>query len=124
MHQISREVLASQLLRQLREDGGFTIDPKTWEPANFKTGYFVSVSGFETKYSASIFTHGVFSSTIRSYSSLGSGMSYFIGAWEDNGFYYFDLSLWIEDKEDAIEFGRANDQLAIWDIAKCESIKI
>ncbi len=40
-----------------------------------------------------------------------------IGSWVHDGKLYVDISAYHPEFEDALEWGRANDQIAIWDIA-------
>lgn len=43
----------------------------------------------------------------------------YVGVWTNpvSGVTYYDRSVWVADLNDAIELGKAKDQLAIWDIA-------
>lgn len=49
-----------------------------------------------------------------------------VGGWlnEDNSKYYFDSCRVFTDREKAIEFGKENQQIAIFDIDKLELIKL
>ena len=49
-----------------------------------------------------------------------------VGGWlnEDNRKYYFDSCMVFTDREKAIEFGKENQQIAIFDIDKLELIKL
>lgn len=49
-----------------------------------------------------------------------------VGGWlnEENGKYYYDSCRIFQDRNEAIEFGRANHQLAIFDITNLELIKL
>jgi len=49
---------------------------------------------------------------------------YFIGSWLTRSRYYIDLSVYLEDKEDAIRLGLKHHQEAIYDIKNKEDIKI
>ena len=46
----------------------------------------------------------------------------YLGAWIDEGITYIDISVLVENKEDALELGKVNNQLAIYDIENNESI--
>lgn len=46
----------------------------------------------------------------------------FIGLWLDNGIMYVDISINIIDKVEALEFGKYNKQLAIYDLVNNDSI--
>ena len=47
-----------------------------------------------------------------------------LGAWIDGDHIYFDVSEIILDRTNAIDFGHANGQLAIYDIAAGETIRL
>lgn len=49
-----------------------------------------------------------------------------MGGWlnEENGLFYFDSVRVFDSREEAIEFGRANRQLAIYDLTRRELIKL
>lgn len=72
-----------------------------YTPLNPKRGYWVAYAELPTEYPDS--------RTI-------------VGIWTDtDGKVYRDLTLWISDLYIALDFGRANKQKAIWDIANnCE----
>lgn len=48
------------------------------------------------------------------------------GGWYDSesGLYYYDATVIFEDRAEAIEAGRANDQIAIFDLANLEEIRL
>ena len=48
----------------------------------------------------------------------------YIGIWTDNGITYVDRSYHFLRLETAVAFGKLFDQLAIWDCAKRESIRL
>ena len=48
----------------------------------------------------------------------------YIGGWNDGKRDYFDLSLNVKTLEEAIEIGKQNNQLAIFDLQTFESIEI
>lgn len=45
-----------------------------------------------------------------------------IGGWRENGKYYFDASIIVQDKEEAIRIGKKNEQIAIYDFQAGEPI--
>lgn len=46
----------------------------------------------------------------------------FLGLWIDGGKIYIDLSIRIEDRQEAIETGKKYNQIALWDWNKKESL--
>ena len=49
---------------------------------------------------------------------------YVLGLWENQGKLYIDVSINYQDLETAKSFGKANEQLAIWDLKNNKEIKI
>ena len=54
------------------------------------------------------------------------GRTLAFGGWYDSesGFYYYDATVIYQDREEAIEAGRANEQIAIFDLANLEEIRL
>jgi hypothetical protein len=46
----------------------------------------------------------------------------FLGAWLDEGLLYIDLSMHIENKDEALKLAKDNHQKAIWDVKNNKSI--
>lgn len=48
------------------------------------------------------------------------------GGWynSENGQYYYDATIIVYDLEKALELGRANDQIAIFDLTNCKEIRL
>lgn len=55
------------------------------------------------------------------FSLLKSNENY-LGTWEDNGKIYIDISINFTSKEKALQVAKSNNQLAIFDLQKMESI--
>lgn len=121
---ISRDLGVYALYNHLNQEGGFTVDPTTLEHVSFDTGFFVSVKGFEYKVNSSLVNFEVFKATLDSYCRLAAKLGYYFGAWVENSHIFFDLSIHVENKEDAIKTGVANAQLAIWDVANSQAISL
>lgn len=49
-----------------------------------------------------------------------------VGGWlnEENGLYYFDSDKVFKDRDEAIKFGKENEQIAIFDLNNLEVIKL
>lgn len=111
-----------QLAEVIRSSGGGTFDYNL-DPVLRDNGYFVSVKGHEQ-----VIPIDQLSEVLESYiGKVGEFMEedeLFLGAWVENDQVYLDISRWFENKEEAIDFGRANDQRAIWDIKNNDSLYI
>lgn len=55
-----------------------------------------------------------------------NGRALAFGGWYDSesGLFYYDATLIYQDREKAIEAGRANEQIAIFDLANLEEIRL
>ena len=55
-----------------------------------------------------------------------NGRTLAFGGWYDSesGLYYYDATVIFQDRAEAIEAGRANDQIAIFDLANLEEIRL
>lgn len=110
-----------QYSRLIRQNGGLTEDSAGNSP---KTGYMVSLKGREVK------LEGV--STMSDfrldevckvyYNQIDWKPNLYFGAWVDGDDLYLDVSTNIEDREVAVAFGRANEQISIYGIESNEVI--
>lgn len=105
-------------------------DGYTWGPAGRHvptTGFMVSIPGHEQAIPREVLDAVEVAKYIGdTYDKVMATDSLFWGAWvnEDNDQVYFDLSMHIEDRAEAIAFGRLADQLAIWDVANEDEIRL
>ena len=55
-----------------------------------------------------------------------NGRTLAFGGWYDSesGLYYYDATVIFPDRKEAIEAGRANEQIAIFDLGKLEEIRL
>ena len=55
-----------------------------------------------------------------------NGRTLAFGGWYDSesGLYYYDATVIFQDRKEAIEAGRANEQIAIFDLANLEEIRL
>ena len=55
-----------------------------------------------------------------------NGRTFAFGGWYDSesGWYYYDATVIFENRAEAIEAGRANEQIAIFDLANLEEIRL
>lgn len=89
---------------------GFTVNAETLQPVT--RGYAVAVAGTQNSFGLEGLANVV------KYVSDHPEINAF-GGWYNskNNMYYFDATVIVEDLKKALELGRANKQLAIFDLA-------
>ena len=110
----------NELIKEIIKNGGSTLT-KDLNKAELKKGYMVSLEGAESQvkkddYKAIIKAIEEKQEIIKDTSKL------YIGLWVDNGMMYIDISINIDDKIEALEFGKKNKQLAIYDLENDKSL--
>lgn len=120
------------LLEKTLKNGGLTIDENGNELSK-TNGYMVSLLDTETtiyiKDKSMLELYQLFIKLIESKKQTIEqikkvNQSLYIGLWIDNDILYFDISICIQRKSDAITTGKNNLQLAIYDLATQESISL
>ena len=109
----------SELKQMVKNNGGFSINPLGECP---KTGYMVSVKDLY-KINLDIIDQD----DVNFASDIAKEVDGYIGGWldtqSDSPFnFYMDISVNIQDKEQALKIARENNQLAIFDVVNCETI--
>ena len=102
------------------ENGG-----ATYNLANGGTvhdGYMVSKKGFEMKFEPEVDVTKAVCQYIKEYGFELYEPENYIGAWIDKGVLYFDISNNYKSRSEAIKKGYENEQIAIFDVAKMDSI--
>lgn len=103
--------------------GSFYFDGS---PVSVKSGYAVSLDGFETMTPveglSAIQFDNLLSDVVRKVDGLADPATHFVGAWIDGDNLYVDLSVHVQDKDTAIAKAKAGSQLAIWDFERNESV--
>lgn len=97
---------------------GFTIDARTGEiPAS---GYCVAIAQTQNSHGP----EGL--ARVLSLIQSGTTRATCIGGWLDTetGRYYYDATVVLTDRAEAIALGRANKQLAIFHLDTCEEIRL
>lgn len=96
---------------------GFTVNAETLQPVT--RGYAVAVAGTQNSFGLEGLANVV------KYVSNHPKVNAF-GGWynSENGMYYFDAVVIVKDLKDAKELGRANKQLAIFDLANLCEIRL
>lgn len=107
-----------QLYNQLINNKGFTVD-KDLNVIKDK-GYFVSIQRTQTTIPINVFSYEVFFSLMEGYMELPN----LIGGWIDSNLVYIDSTILINDLPTAINIALSNNQLAIFDNEKQETIYI
>jgi hypothetical protein len=108
---------ASQLLRvACANKDGFTVDARTLQPVT--SGFAVACKETQNSFGAA--------GLERVIKFVDAGGAQCFGGWMDQatGLYYWDATLIYTDRAAAIEAGRANDQIAIFDLGNLEEIRL
>lgn len=103
---------------------GFTILPITGEPAT--SGFAVAIKGNEKRIPGDEITPDLIAAFRRESWDLFSDIEgAHWGGWYDtkNDVYVFDVSVVLDDAEEAVKLGRENDQDAIFDLTNFEEIR-
>lgn len=106
------------IIREIKENNGGTYN-KELKSINATSGYMVSLLGYERKCKTIEEIEKAITENMEIIRGLDSA---YLGAWIDEGITFIDISVLVENKEDALELGKINNQLAIYDIKNNESI--
>lgn len=100
------------ILNYIDNNGGITLNKES-KKAELKRGFTVSLYGSEYKTN----DKKEVSKKINEYiNNIQDKKGLFVGVWLDGGFYYIDYSINIIDEVEALEFGKKNKQISIYDI--------
>ena len=99
------------IIKQTLKNGGFT-------PDNVKGRYIVATPNNETITPIKHFNK----SLVRAYLRLASEQSLTIGTWVNKGKVYLDTIKGFEDLEEALNFARLSNQIAIYDRLESKEI--
>jgi hypothetical protein len=123
---ISFDVLATNVLRDLLAFGGSTQSAVPGVPG-VTSGYGVSLPGHERRIPVRTAYRGL-AEDIKQYAELKrfhlARPGIYLGAWIDDGIVYLDLTEVVHDRATAERLGYDRDQLAVWDFAKSEEIRM
>jgi len=109
-------------VKDIVKNKGATLT-KTLRKSILKTGYMVSIKGYEIQVDASDFTK--LSNEIFKTQQLSKfHKNSYIGIWIEDEIAYIDLSINIKDLKEATSFGTENEQLAIYGIKNSELLYI
>ena len=106
------------IIEEIKENNGGTYN-KEYKTINAKKGFMVSLQGYEKKCKTDEETEKAIKENMEIIKGLDNA---YLGAWIDEGITYIDISVLVENKEDAMELGKINNQLAIYDLQNNDSI--
>ena len=103
---------------------GFTVNAANLQPVT--TGFAVAMKQTQNSFGAEGLAK--VANVIEELQASGNfnGRTLAFGGWYDSesGLYYYDATVIFQDRAEAIEAGRANDQIAIFDLANLEEIRL
>ena len=103
---------------------GFTVNASNLQPVT--TGFAVAMKQTQNSFGAEGLAK--VANVIEELQASGNfnGRTLAFGGWYDSesGLYYYDATVIFQDRAEAIEAGRANDQIAIFDLANLEEIRL
>lgn len=105
----------NNIIETIKENGGMTLG------LNASKGYMVSLYGYEftTKNEDEVLKK------INEYKKIIENKAgCYVGVWLEDGLYYIDVSILIDNFNEALEVGKKNKQLAIYDLKNNNSIYI
>lgn len=96
---------------------GYTVDAQTLEPVT--TGYAVAVADTQDSFGPEGLAKVV--RYLQDHPEVNA-----FGGWynSENGQYYYDATIIVNDLNQAIELGRAHGQIAIFDLTNCKEIRL
>jgi len=91
-----------------------------------KTGYMVSIDGYEERHECSNILNHVLRAYVVRYNEILSDGETFLGGWLDKqaAEVCLDVSMHIPDLQEAINFGKAGNQVAIYDCRNKTEIRL
>lgn len=119
---MEKEVL-KDIKKYIKENKGITLDINTMKNTTKKTGFSVSLAGYETKEKSIDKTMEIVKDYIKAVKDLKKN-NLFVGVWYDEKtqYYYIDISMIINKKREAERIAKDNKQLAIYDLKENKSI--
>ena len=89
---------------------------------NVTTGYMVSIQGQEWK--VNTINDDILKFYIKHHLNELWDEDRFLGIWYNDGYWYLDVSINVDGLDEAIKLGKEGSQIAIWDCAKAEEIRL
>lgn len=107
-------------IKRIIEEKGATLTSEL-KQAKLTRGYMVSLEGAESQVKGDDY-QAIIKAIEEKQTIIKDKDNLYIGLWLDNDTMFVDVSINIIDKVDALEFGKKNKQLAIYDIENNDSI--
>lgn len=107
-------------IKRIIENKGETLT-KDLKKADLKKGFMVSLEGTESQVAGNDYNE-IMKAIESKKELIKDRNNLYIGLWLDNNIMYIDISINIQDKTEALEFGKYNRQLAIYDLVNNDSI--
>lgn len=107
-------------IKRIIENKGETLT-KELKKADINGGFMVSLEGTETQAKGDDY-QAIKKAIEEKQGIIKDSNNIYIGLWLDSNIMYIDISINIIDKVEALEFGKYNKQLAIYDIVNNDSI--
>ena len=107
-------------IMEIIKNGGATLD-KNYNNFSSDNGFMGSLEGQEIKVNKNDI-QGIKKEIEKKRELIQDKKGLYIGLWLDNDIMYLDVSIHIIDYMEALEVARNNDQLAIFDLKKKDSI--
>lgn len=103
---------------------GFTVNAATLQPVT--TGFAVALKRTQNSFGNEGLAKVANVIEELQATSETKGRTLAFGGWYDSesGLYYYDATVIFQDREEAIEAGRANEQIAIFDLANLKEIRL
>ena len=97
---------------------GFTVNATTGEVP--ESGYCVALAATQNSYG----DEGL--ARVIELINSGTTRAEYVGGWlyQESGLYYYDATVVVDNLADAIELGRLNGQIAIFDLNNMEEIRL
>lgn len=116
MEKTYKTIVALAGIALINKDG-YTVDAATLHPVT--SGYAVAVAATQNSFGPEGLAKVV--RYVQDHQEVNA-----FGGWynSENNQYYYDATIIVESLELAIELGRANDQIAIFDLANCKEIRL
>lgn len=120
-------MLIKKIIEHVKKHGGLTLDHRN-KPFAPKTGYMVSLLGYESK--VRLDDVNAIQERLSRYIDLvndirsNTALDVKLGFWIDDGELYIDVSQYVDDFELAMYLGKARSQLAIFDFSTNNAIKL
>lgn len=109
-------------IKEIIKKGGETFTSEL-KVANIKNGYMVSILGYEKKFDCKD-AKNINDYIVNLQSKIKDKKGYFIGLWVYKREVYVDISINIIDKVEALEFGKKNKQISIYNVKNGNTIDI